>query len=191
VNAVVGDACPKCQDGVFEGHRGIEVGHIFKLGDKYSKALKATFQAADKSTKVIEMGTYGIGVTRTIAACVEQNFDADGIVWPESLAPFDVHLVQMGHGDSEVDALVKDIEQACKARGWDVLIDDRDLSAGVKFKDADLIGVPRRVTVGKKDLEQSRLQISHRKTKTKTDVPFELSNRQSSIAQLVQALSQL
>ncbi len=164
VNAVAGDPCPRCAQGKYEAHRGIEVGHIFKLGDKYSKAMNVSFQSADKQSKIMEMGTYGIGVTRILAACVEQNHDADGMIWPESLAPYKLIILGLGNAqDEKVAKLCEEIYAEAKKQGIDVLYDDRDLSPGVKFKDADLMGIPRRLIVGKKGIEAGQLEFSLRK----------------------------
>lgn len=173
VKAIKGEPCPRCADGVYQEDRGIEVGHIFKLGTKYSKAMNATVQNKDKQSVVMEMGCYGIGATRVIAACIEQNHDADGIVWPESLAPYAVLLVNLAPEDANSAQVADGFYTELKKRGVEVLYDDRaDLSPGVKFKDADLLGIPRRLVVGKKGLEKGEVEFSLRKDKKKEFLPY-------------------
>jgi prolyl-tRNA synthetase len=189
VNAKAGDPCPRC-DGKskFESHRGIEVGHIFKLGDKYSQAMQAKFQNDQKTTQVIEMGTYGIGVTRILAACIEQNFDTDGMIWPTPLAPYSVLLMSLGaQTDPEVQKTADLIYSAFKKAGVDILYDDRDLSPGVKFKDADLVGIPKRIVLGKKGLQAGELEFSFRKDKAKSMIPFSVEK----LGEFVQKISQM
>ncbi|MBO5929826.1 MAG: proline--tRNA ligase, partial [Clostridia bacterium] len=146
---VPGDPCPKCGAPI-ETTQGIEVGHIFKLGTKYTDALDCTYLDENGVPQTIIMGCYGIGVTRTIAAAIEQNADENGIVWPMEIAPYQAIVVPVNVKDETQAALAEKIYDALKARGIEVLIDDREERAGVKFKDADLIGVPVRITVGKK-----------------------------------------
>jgi prolyl-tRNA synthetase len=178
VNATSGDPCPKCfGKGKLELHRGIEVGHIFKLGDKYSKAMDAKFQNDSKTTQIIEMGTYGIGVTRILAACIEQNHDADGMIWPVALAPYQVAIVALGGvQDAEVARISEQIYSEFKKRRIDVLLDDRDLSPGVKFKDCELLGIPYRIVVGKKGLQAGELEFGIRRDKSKKSLPFTASD---------------
>jgi prolyl-tRNA synthetase len=147
--AVAGDRCPGCQEAALEEARGIEVGHIFKLGTKYSAAMGATYTAEDGSVRPFEMGSYGIGVTRTLAAIIEQSHDEDGIIWPPDVAPFPVVIVVANVRDEAAGRAAKALHDALEARGIDVLLDDRDERAGVKFKDADLVGYPVRVVAGK------------------------------------------
>jgi prolyl-tRNA synthetase len=178
VNATSGDPCPKCfGKGKLELHRGIEVGHIFKLGDKYSKAMDAKFQNDSKTTQIIEMGTYGIGVTRILAACIEQNHDADGMIWPVALAPYQVAIVALGGvQDAEVARISEQIYSEFKKRRIDVVLDDRDLSPGVKFKDCELLGIPYRIVVGKKGLQAGELEFGIRRDKSKKSLPFAASD---------------
>ena len=144
-----GDPCPRCGAPVKHA-RGIEVGQVFKLGTKYSEAMHAMYVDENQQEKPIVMGCYGIGVTRTLAAIVEQHHDDDGIIWPISVAPYHVIITEMKPGDEEQDKVTADIEQQLEKAGVEVLVDDRKERPGVKFKDADLIGIPIRITVGKR-----------------------------------------
>ncbi|QSZ27182.1 proline--tRNA ligase [Aceticella autotrophica] len=148
-NAVEGDKCPKCGKPI-KIKRGIEVGHIFKLGTKYSDALGANFIDEDGNERPIIMGCYGIGVNRTIAAVIEQNHDEKGIIWPMSIAPYHVEIVPVNVSDHIQKNLSERLYKEFQDADIEVLIDDRDLRAGVKFNDADLLGIPIRITVGKK-----------------------------------------
>jgi prolyl-tRNA synthetase len=161
-----GDACPEC-GGRLLVQTAIEVGHIFKLGTFHSKALDATYLDEDGTVWPIVMGSYGIGPGRTIAAVVEQRHDEQGILWPESVAPYDVHVVALPGLEERAD----DVAQALDAAGKDVLLDDRDLRAGEKFADADLIGCPWRVTVGRKTLEDGAVDLRRRETGEERRVP--------------------
>lgn len=147
--AEAGDPCPRCGEGRLEQARGIEVGHVFKLGTKYSRAMGATFSAEDGAERHFEMGCYGIGIPRTLAAIVEQSHDENGIIWPPSVAPFQAVIVVANVRDTAALQAGQEIHDALAARGVDVLLDDRDERAGVKFKDADLVGCPVRVVAGK------------------------------------------
>ena len=149
------DACPRCE-GEIQFIRGIEVGHIFKLGTKYSDALKALFlDQAGKEEPVI-MGCYGIGITRTAAAAIEQHNDKDGIAWPISIAPFEVHILPTNMSDPGLRQSAEEIYAGLRENGIEVLLDDRDERPGNKFKDADLVGVPVRVTVGEKAAREGK-----------------------------------
>ncbi|MGC9325479.1 MAG: proline--tRNA ligase [Desulfomonilia bacterium] len=160
--AIEGDPCPRCSTGKLEIIRGIEVGHIFKLGTKYSSSMNAMFLDEDGSLNPIVMGCYGIGVGRVVAAAVEQNHDENGIVFPPSIAPFQVLVLPISVSDPEVVRTSDAIYEELYGHGLDVLVDDRDVRPGVKFKDADLIGVPFRVTVGAKDLAEGVVEIKQR-----------------------------
>ncbi|HEY7786803.1 MAG TPA: proline--tRNA ligase [Pyrinomonadaceae bacterium] len=164
-----GDACPRCETGVLEIFKAMEIGHIFKLGTKYSESMGATVLTPEGKEVPIVMGSYGIGVERIITAAVEQNHDADGIIWPKGLAPFDVIVTVTNVKDENVretgEKLYKDLQRA----GLEVLLDDRDERAGVKFKDADLIGIPYRVTIGKK-ISDGMVELFDRRVKTSVDV---------------------
>ena len=158
-----GDACPRC-GGVIKFVRGIEVGHVFKLGTKYSKAMKAVYLDRDGKEKTMIMGCYGIGIGRTVAACIEQNFDSDGIIWPIPLAPFTVIVTPVNIKESDVMKASEDIYRELLACGVESIMDDRDERAGVKFKDADLIGIPLRIVVGSKNLAQGRVELKIRRS---------------------------
>ncbi|HEY8392493.1 MAG TPA: proline--tRNA ligase [Capillibacterium sp.] len=158
--AKAGDSCPHCGQPLAET-RGVEVGHIFKLGTKYSKALQATFRDVDGEEKPFIMGCYGIGITRIVAAAIEQNNDQDGIKWPLPIAPFQVTILALGQ---EQQPVAEEIYQELTAAGVEVLYDDRDERPGVKFKDADLIGIPLRLTVGPKSLAQGEVEVKIRRT---------------------------
>ena len=164
--ARVGDPCPRCGKPL-DIARGIEVGHIFKLGTKYSEALGCEFTDEKGETRPAVMGTYGIGVGRTMAAAVEQHHDADGIVWPLALAPFEIALVSLNPTD-EADRGARPTRSTtrCVGAGLDVFYDDRDERPGVKFKDADLIGFPIRVNVGGRALKEGNVEIVPRRDKS-------------------------
>jgi prolyl-tRNA synthetase len=157
------DKCPRC-GGDIQFARGIEVGHVFKLGQKYSKPLKAVYLASDGQEKTMIMGCYGIGIGRTAAACIEQNNDENGIIWPMPLAPYQVIVTPVNINDELVAKAAENIYQSLLTDGIEVIIDDRDERAGVKFKDADLIGIPLRITIGQKNLAQGNVELRIRKT---------------------------
>lgn len=163
-NAEAGDPCPLNSSNTLTSQRGIEVGHVFKLGNKYSEAMGAKFTQHDGQLKAFEMGCYGIGVGRTIAAAIEQSHDENGIVWPEALAPFDIVILNLAPKEPELVDLVKTMVSHFETMGKDVIVDDRVESPGVKFKDADLIGFPMQVIVGKKTLAQQQIEIKYRRT---------------------------
>lgn len=156
------DPCPRCGKGMLEQIRGIEVGHIFKLGTKYSSAMDAMFSDERGSLKPIVMGCYGIGIGRTVAAIIAQCHDDNGIIFPLSVAPYPFLILPIDIKDGEVMATSMKIYKGLKATGIDVLIDDRDERPGVKFKDADLIGMPYRITVGPKALKDGVIEIKDR-----------------------------
>jgi prolyl-tRNA synthetase len=158
--ATDGDACPKC-DGKLKTYRGIEGGHIFVLGTKYSQTMGALFSDDKQDKHPVVMGCYGIGVSRLVATTIEQHHDADGIRWPLSIAPYHVHLVTIGK-DEPVHAAAKKLYDDLRAGGVDVLWDDRDERPGVKFKDADLLGMPLRVTIGAKALANGNVELKPR-----------------------------
>jgi prolyl-tRNA synthetase len=162
-----GDACPSC-GGHLHLQVAIEVGHIFKLETKYSAPLGATFLDEDGSEKALVMGSYGIGPGRVMAAAVEQSHDEHGIVWPRSIAPYDVHVVALPGAAQQADEAARTLDEA----GAEVLLDDRDARAGEKFADADLIGIPVRVTVGKKTLEDGAVDVRNRATGEERRVPL-------------------
>lgn len=161
-----GDACPRCGKGHYQAFRGIEVGQVFKLGTKYSVPMNCVFLDEAGAERPMVMGCYGIGVTRTVAAIIEQNHDADGISWPWPVAPYQVHLLALDAGKPEIAAVAEQIERELEAAGFEVLYDDRtDVSPGVKFKDADLLGMPLRLTVGARGLKDGVIELRARKTK--------------------------
>ena len=157
------DVCPKC-GGSLEHAKGIEVGQVFKLGTKYSEALQATFLDQNGRPNPMIMGCYGIGVSRTLAAAIEQYHDENGIIWPRSIAPFEAVIVPINAKDEALMSTSQTIYTALQEAGVDVLLDDRKDRAGVKFKDADLIGYPLRITVSKNTLENNEVEIQIRKT---------------------------
>jgi len=157
-----GDACARCQAGHLKAYRGIEVGQVFALGTKYSKPMGVTFLDVDGQEKPAVMGTYGIGVTRIVASAIEQNHDKDGIIWPVPLAPFEAAVLELQQDDDKVMATAKRLYEDLTAAGIDVLFDDRDERPGVKFKDADLIGIPFRLAVGKKGVAEGIVELKRR-----------------------------
>ncbi len=169
--ARAGDACPTCGAALSEA-RGVELGHLFKLGTRYSEALGATFLDAAGQARPIVMGSYGIGSGRLMAAVVEQHHDEHGIVWPVEVAPYHVHLVNLGYAASEVTTQTAEVLYAeLTAQGCQVLYDDRDERPGVKFNDADLIGAPLRVTVSQRSLAQGGLEVKRRDSSERSIVP--------------------
>jgi prolyl-tRNA synthetase len=164
-----GEGCPNCETGVLEVFKGMEIGHIFKLGTKYSESMGATVLNRDGKEVPIVMGSYGIGVERIMAAAVEQSHDADGIIWPRELTPFDVIVTITNIKQDDVRAAGEKLYEDLQRAGLEVLLDDRDERAGVKFKDADLIGVPYRITIGKKAAE-GVVELFERRTKQSEDV---------------------
>lgn len=167
-----GDPCPLCGRPL-QLQRGIEVGHIFKLGTKYSTPMGCTFLDATGREQPMIMGCYGLGIGRTVAAAVEQNHDQAGIIWPLPLAPFEVEVLSLNPDSTEVARTAESLYGDLQAAGVEVLYDDRDERSGVKFKDADLIGIPVRVIVGKKGLEQGQVEISLRRYSDKRPVPVQ------------------
>jgi prolyl-tRNA synthetase len=159
------DPCPEC-GGKLDTTEGIEVGHVFKLGTGYSESMNATFQDKDGKEKHFVMGCYGIGVSRIVAAAIEQNHDDKGIIFPVPLAPYTVIIVNLGVNDEQINAAAETLYEDLQKAGLEVLIDDRDERPGFKFKDADLLGIPYRVTVGKSFVNNGTLEIKHRKDGT-------------------------
>jgi prolyl-tRNA synthetase len=156
-----GEGCPRC-DGTLDVFKALEVGHIFKLGTKYSESMKATVLAADGKQVPIVMGSYGIGVERILAAAIELHHDDNGIIWPMSIAPFHATVLTLGP-EPELKQAAEEIVAALSKEGVEVLFDDRDERAGVKFKDADLVGIPIRIAVGKKGLAAGQVEWKLRK----------------------------
>jgi prolyl-tRNA synthetase len=177
-----GEGCPRCDEGVLEIFKGMEIGHIFKLGTKYSESMGAMVLTQDGKQAPIVMGSYGIGVERIIAAAVEQSHDDDGIIWPKSLTPFDVVVTVTNMKQDDLREAGEKIYRDLESAGLDVLLDDRDERAGVKFKDADLIGIPYRLTVGKK-VAEGLVELYDRRAKQSEDVKI------SSVIERVQKLA--
>ena len=170
--AIPGDPCPRC-GGSLTFLRGIEVGHIFYLGTKYSEAMKAHYLDESGEEKVIEMGCYGIGVGRTAAAAIEQNHDENGIIWPVPIAPFTVVLLSLDPGKEEVHAVAEKIYDDLVQAGVEVLFDEREERPGVKFKDADLLGIPLRVTVGGRGVKEGVAELKERATGKEQKIPLD------------------
>ncbi len=165
------DVCPVC-GGHIEMKKGIEVGQVFKLGTKYSEALGCNFLDQNGKSHPMVMGCYGIGVTRTVAASIEQNHDEDGIIWPINIAPYEAVIVPFNTKDEEVMKAAKELYEALNTSRDEIVLDDRKGRAGPKFKDADLIGYPVRVTIGKKLKENGTVEIKIRRTGEVIEVPF-------------------
>jgi prolyl-tRNA synthetase len=167
---VEGDTCPEC-GGALRFQTAIEVGHIFKFGDRYSTPLEATFLDADGTEKPLIGGSYGVGPGRVMAAVVEQHHDENGIVWPASIAPYDVHVLALHGGTEEVLAEAERVAMELDEAGLEVLLDDRDERPGEKFADADLIGCPVRIIVGKKSLDDGAVDVRKRDGSAEERVP--------------------
>jgi prolyl-tRNA synthetase len=167
-----GDTCPQC-GGALRFQTALEVGHIFKLGTYYSKPLGARFLDEDGFERPLVMGSYGIGPGRIMAAAVEQRHDEHGISWPRSLAPYEVEVVAIGAAGPEAVETAESAAGELEAAGLEVLLDDRDLRPGEKFADADLVGCPVRVTVGKKTLEDGRVDVLRRSDRAEERVPVD------------------
>lgn len=171
-NVVEGDASPDGK-GTLEIRRGIEVGHIFKLGNKYSKAMNATVLDENGKSAILEMGCYGIGVSRIVAASIEQNHDDKGIIWPEAIAPFEVAIVTLNaHKSPAVMAAGEKLYEQLRQAGFDVLLDDRNERPGVKFADMELVGIPHRFVVSERGLAAETLEYKGRRDEEKQDVPL-------------------
>ena len=148
--------------GTLKLKRGIEVGHIFKLGKKYSESMKLSVQV-DKENVFPEMGCYGIGISRVVAASIEQNFDEKGIVWPEEISPFDIVLVEINpRNDKELKSSAQNIYETLLSKGHKVLWDDREQSPGVKFSDMELIGIPKMIILGEKSFKENKVELKIR-----------------------------
>ncbi|MCO5114359.1 MAG: proline--tRNA ligase [Bdellovibrionaceae bacterium] len=169
--AKAGDPSPDGQGALTEV-RGIEVGHIFYLGTKYSAAMKATYQDESGKLKPIEMGCYGIGVGRTVQAAIEQSHDKDGIIWPKSIAPYDLHLCILDPKEADVMEYTQKLLGELGALGLSAFVDDRNERPGVKFKDADLMGLPVRVVIGKRGFDQGEVEVVVRSTQAKSSAPL-------------------
>ena len=171
-----GDPCPRC-GGTLRFSRGIEVGHVFRLGMKYSEAMRAVYLDEGGKERVTVMGCYGIGVGRTAAAAIEQNHDGDGIIWPISIAPFEVAVIPVNMKQADVLAAAERVAADLDARGVEVFFDDREERPGIKFKDADLTGIPVRITLGEKNVAAGFGEIRDRRTAETLRIPLaELAN---------------
>ena len=170
--AAPGDACAFCEHGTLKSVRGIELGHVFKLGTKYSEAMGAVFQDEKGEQHPLIMGCYGIGVSRCVAALVEQWHDDSGIIWPLSVAPFHVAVLLLDPKNEEVVKYAESIYADLQAQGFEVLLDDRDERPGFKFKDTELIGYPLSVVVGKKAAQEGMVEVRRRKDKAEQVVPI-------------------
>jgi prolyl-tRNA synthetase len=183
--AETGDSCPRCRVPMIMT-RGIEVGHVFKLGTKYSESMGARYLDEGGKEQYMVMGCYGIGVGRTVAACIEQNHDEKGIVWPLSLSPFTVTILSLKMDDPQTASVSENLYRTLGERGWDVLWDDRDERPGVKFKDADLIGIPLRITVGPRSLAGEKVEAEIRRTGEVMEI--NLAEAPEAIEQLLESL---
>jgi prolyl-tRNA synthetase len=185
-----GDACPQCGSPLVT-QRGIEVGNIFKLGTRYSAAMGATYKTEDGEMRPIVMGSYGIGIGRLMACVAEINNDEFGLIWPISIAPYQVHLIALGPPDSKSKEVADDLYLEMKKAGIDVLYDDRNRSPGVKFNDADLIGIPLRLTIAKRGLSQNSAELKQRDKKEREWLPLPevIATVQGRIATLKTSLS--
>lgn len=170
--AVDGDPCPECGEKLI-GKSGIEVGHIFYLGTKYSEPMGLKFLDENGKAQTVEMGCYGIGVTRSLQAIIEQSHDADGMSWPKSVTPFHIHLCLLDPDDEAINGWLKAYQAAMEKLGYEIFIDDRNERPGIKFKDADLLGFPLRVVVGKRGFDNNEIELFVRKSKEKVKVSVE------------------
>lgn len=169
-NATEGDNCPRCSEGKLAFYRGIELGHVFKLGTKYSERMGATFLDQAGQTRATVMGCYGIGISRMMSAVIEQNHDENGMIWPLAVAPFQVHLIPVSVHDEQQMRLANDCYERLRDHGIELLLDDRAERPGVKFKDADLIGIPFRIVVGK-EAANGHVEFMERKGMKKESIP--------------------
>ena len=167
---VEGDGCPRCNQGVFKAYRGIEVGHVFILGTKYSDSMGATYLDPQGKEQSILMGCYGIGIGRTMAAAIEQNHDEHGIIWPIQVAPFHVLILNLDPKDDGVNQAAEALYQGLQSRGVEVLVDDTALRPGPKFKDADLVGIPLQIIVGARSLQKGVIELKTRQSGEKQSV---------------------
>jgi len=182
--ARAGDLCGECGRPL-TSMRGIEVGQIFKLGCKYSRSLKATFLDDRGAEREFTMGCYGIGVTRTVAAAIEQYHDGDGIIWPMSIAPYQVLLLPLNVADEATMKTARELYHELTSAGLEVLLDDRDERAGFKFKDADLIGIPLRLTIGERSLKEGQVELKLRREEVSRKVDRHIAAAQ--VQELVQS----
>ena len=170
-----GDGCPRCDGGTLAFRKGIEVGQVFKLGKKYAQPMKLTYLTENNTDEFMTMGCYGIGVGRTAAAAIEQNSDKDGIIWPLPIAPYTVALLCLDNADEQCRQAAIAIHNGLEENGIDVLMDDREERPGVKFKDADLIGCPLRLTIGSRGLKEGIIEVKWRKNKETLKIPKDVA----------------
>lgn len=175
LEAQKGDVCPRCQ-GVLKTSRGIELGHTFKLGTKYSEAMNTFVLDENGKERFVFMGCYGIGVSRLIPSIIEQNHDQKGIIWPVSIAPYTIIILPMNIYDKEVMKMAEDIYYFFQKQGVEVLLDNRDETPGKKFNDADLIGIPIQIIIGSKTKQTGKIEVCYRKTKEKEFVEYQQLN---------------
>ncbi len=172
-NVKEGDKCPRCKNERLEFNRAIEVGHVFRLGTKYSSAMKATFLDVDGKENIIVMGTYGIGIARIATAAIEQSHDDSGIIWPYAIAPFQITILPLNMKSEQVAKTAGEMEEELVAQGYEVLLDDRKERAGIKFNDADLLGIPIQIIVGDRGLKNGEVEIKVRKTGKRSNVKLQ------------------
>lgn len=180
------ERCPKCSDGHLNIKAGIEVGHIFKLGTKYSENMQADYLDENGKSQPIVMGSYGIGITRLVAAAIEQNNDEYGIIWPKTIAPYQIIILSLGN-DEDVKQKSEEIYENLKTAGYEVLLDDRKERAGVKFNDSELIGIPLRLTIGSRSLENGVVEAMIRENNKKLKI--EVDNIEDKVAELIKEIS--
>jgi prolyl-tRNA synthetase len=180
-----GEPCPQCGQPL-KSRRGIEVGHIFKLGTKYAECFEATYMDDQKQSHPLVMGCYGIGISRTLQAVIEQSHDQNGIIWPWAVAPYQVLITLLDPDMAEARELADAIGVAAELAGADVLVDDRDGRPGVKFKDADLIGFPLRVTIGGRGLKEGIVEVKWRHEDEVAKIP--VAEAASTVAALVESV---
>ncbi|ADQ14761.1 proline--tRNA ligase [Halanaerobium hydrogeniformans] len=181
-----GESCLQCTEGKLNIKAGIEVGHIFKLGTKYSENMGANYLDENGRTQPIVMGSYGIGITRLVAAAIEQNNDEYGIIWPKAIAPYQIIILALGN-DEAVAEKSEEIYQELEAEGWEVLLDDRKERAGVKFNDSELIGIPLRLTIGSRSLENGEIEAMIRENNQKSKI--KIDNLKEKTAELMAEIS--
>lgn len=177
-----GDLCLQCGSAL-RIEKAIEIGNIFKLGTKYSAPLNAVFLDSNGQERPMIMGSYGIGPARIAAAAIEQNYDKDGIIWPQSIAPFDIEIIPLNLDDEKTKEALELLDKGLSENRIEALIDDRDERPGVKFKDADLIGIPIHVVLGEKSLKDNLVEIKNRRTKEVSKVP--VGNAVSTILSMI------
>ncbi len=181
--AEAGERCPRCEEGHYELMRGIEVGHVFNLGTKYSAPMEGTVLDESGNARVMEMGCYGIGITRVASAAIEQHHDDGGIIWPMAIAPYEVALLPLQMGDDAVREAAEALYAELSDLGIEVLFDDRDERPGAKFKDADLVGVPLRLAIGKRSVKEGNLELKWRRDAEASALP--LAGAAEAVAKMV------